>query len=77
MKTKVLLFGMLAEATGQTSIIIEEAIDTNTLLQKVKAWNIDTNTADFVIAINKTIVRINQPINENDEVALLPPFAGG
>ena len=31
----------------------------------------------FKIAVNQTIVAENEMINENDEIALLPPFAGG
>lgn len=77
MKIKVLLFGMLADAAQQSIIEIENVQDTDSLLKNVKEINTTFRDVKFVIAVNKKIVTGNQPVNENDEVALLPPFSGG
>lgn len=77
MKTKIVLFGMLADVAGQPSIEVTDCYDTATILKKVRELNDDFAIAKFVIAVNKKVVTENQPINVNDEVALLPPFAGG
>ena len=77
MKTRVLLFGMLADVAKQNSIEIENACDTDSLLNKVYEMNNAFRETKFVITVNKKVIKLNQPINENDEVALLPPFTGG
>ncbi|MEO8146332.1 MAG: MoaD/ThiS family protein [Bacteroidia bacterium] len=74
---KISLFGMLADAAKQSVIEIESVNDTDSLLNKVKEMNSTFRDAKFVIAVNKKVVSGNQVLNENDEVALLPPFAGG
>ncbi len=68
---------MLADVAGQSSIDIKDVFDTNTLLEKVKELNTAFAETKFVIAVNKKVVSVNQVINENDEIALLPPFSGG
>ena len=40
-----------------------------------KYENLNGNT--FVIAVNKTLATEDVMINNNDTIALLPPFAGG
>jgi molybdopterin converting factor small subunit len=32
---------------------------------------------NFKVAVNQSIVNADFKLNDNDEVALLPPFAGG
>jgi len=77
MKTKVLLFGMLADVAKQPMLEIENANDTDTLLSKVKEMNPSFESFKFVIAVNKKIITKKELINENDVIALLPPYAGG
>ncbi len=81
MKIKILLFGMLADAAGSASVEIEfensEQTDTDKLKSKVKSINNSFRNSVFVIAVNRKIVSSNLMLNENDEIALLPPFAGG
>jgi molybdopterin synthase sulfur carrier subunit len=35
------------------------------------------NTMSFKVAVNQSVVEFNLIITETDEIALLPPFAGG
>ena len=77
MKTNVLLFGMLADEIKQSTIEIENAFDTDSLLSKLKAFHPVFKDATFAIAVNMELVNGNASIFENDEIALLPPFAGG
>ena len=77
MKINVLLFGILADAVKQSVIEMENIHDTDSLRENIKEMNATFRDVKFVIAVNKKIVAGNQPVNENDEVALLPPFAGG
>jgi len=74
---KVLLFGSLTDAVGKNQMELTEIIDTeqlkNVLTEKYPALK----RFRFQIAVNKKIATTNQKLNHNDEVALLPPFAGG
>ena len=77
MKTKVLLFGILAEEAKQSLIDIENAIDTDTLLERINNMYPGFKKHRFVVAKNKKIISGNQSLLESDTVALLPPFSGG
>ena len=35
------------------------------------------NVMNYKIAVNQTIVSSDLGLNNNDEIAILPPFAGG
>jgi molybdopterin synthase sulfur carrier subunit len=77
MKTKVLLFGMLAQEANQSLIDIENAHDTDTLIKKINELYPGFRNYNFVIAKNKKIIKSNQSLMESDMIALLPPFSGG
>ncbi|ANW95025.1 hypothetical protein AXE80_01375 [Wenyingzhuangia fucanilytica] len=73
-------FGMLVETTNlnQESISLEvddctlESIEKKILSKYPTLTNITYN-----IAVNQKIVSKNYPIKNGDELAFLPPFAGG
>lgn len=74
---KLKYFGMIAEAIGKSEedFDLVENLDTLTVelekkYQKIKDLN-------YKFAVNQTLTTINIALNENDEIALLPPFAGG
>lgn len=81
MKLKILLFGILADIAGKSGIEIEIEIDktadTDSLQKKVNETYPDFIKTNYALSLNKKIVNSNQQININDEIALLPPFAGG
>jgi molybdopterin converting factor small subunit len=77
MKTKVHLFGMLAEEAKHSLLEIENVNDTEMLLNKIKEMYPAFKNFKFVIAVNKKVIHSKLSINENDVVALLPPYAGG
>lgn len=76
-KNKVLLFGILADAIGQPFIEVEEAKDTDALRRQLVVAYPALNMYPYVIAHNKKVINANQSIVQGDELALLPPFAGG
>lgn len=77
MKISVLLFGNLAQITGTNKIELEEY----TTIEEVKDYLFDKfptfKTHVFVIAVNQKITKENLTLQNSDEIALLPPFAGG
>lgn len=77
MKIKVKLFGMLADAAKQAELEFENVNDTDSLLLLLKQKHPEINQTKFIIAVNKRVINANCTLHENDEIALLPPFAGG
>lgn len=76
---KILYFGEVAEITDK---IAENVLLKDNSLSELVSYLLSTYelaVEDIHIAINHTIVSINEPINlkETDEIAVLSPFAGG
>ncbi|WP_439489350.1 MoaD/ThiS family protein [Algoriphagus sp.] len=72
-------FGNIAEAAQNDSEILDvKAIKLDELLSLLDA-KYDLGKFQFQVAINRKIVSRQQgvTISETDEIALLPPFAGG
>lgn len=77
MSVKVLLFGVLADKAGCLSLEFKNVNDLNELNLNIKAKFPFLEEETYVIAVNQLVVKGNTKLNNNDEVALLPPFAGG
>lgn len=75
---KLKYFGMIAEALSKEAEEIELNI---TSIQELKDYLVNQNSVldklNFKIAVNHKLVHLDSKLNNNDEVALLPPFAGG
>ena len=75
MSLKVIMFGKLADITGNSVSVI--AVDTDSLINILhKDYPALANTK-YVIAVDKQIINENTVLNNNSIVALLPPFSGG
>ena len=75
---KLKYFGMIAEAIGKT----EESIDFSgktvaDLDMLLKENTTKLNAMNYKFAINQVMATQDEVLNDNDEIALLPPFAGG
>lgn len=77
MKVKILFFGILAEVAGSDSIEIETGSDMDGLRGQVEKIYPEFTRYDYRVSVNRTMVRENVSLSDGDEVALLPPFAGG
>jgi len=75
MNINIIAFGQIAEITGKRPAA--EATDTAmlkaALLEKFPALG----QKKYAIAVNKKVVTGTVQLNENDEVALMPPYSGG
>jgi molybdopterin converting factor small subunit len=79
MKVRILYFGMFQDITGQPNETIE--LSSNTI-NELEQWLITTypqlNHLVYKIAVNQQIRRTKDyKLKEQDEIALLPQFAGG
>jgi len=72
----VLLFGLLADVTGDSAIEME-ATDTDTLKKNLLNKYPALNNYRFQLAVNRKKIENNILLHGDDEIALLPPFSGG
>ena len=77
MKVDVLFFGVLAEITNNEAVSIEDIRDTDELNNKLLDQYPEMKSVTYRIAVNQKIIDSNTKLNDSDEVALMPPFAGG
>ena len=77
MSIQVKLFGLLADTVGKSELQIENASDTDSLKKQMLLDYPNLAKKSFIVAVRKQIVGNNQKLENGDEVAFLPPFAGG
>jgi len=73
------LFGLLREQYGD-AVRVEVPAFPITVEEIVKAFrksHSDVNDIPFLIAVNHFMATLNDNVNENDHMALLPPVSGG
>ena len=78
MKLAVKYFGMIAEAIGKHEEQLE--ITGNSVLEVdvfLKNKYTKLEFINYKFAVNQVLVDGIELLKENDEIALLPPFAGG
>ncbi len=73
---KVLLFGILAEKAESDSLEID-ASTTQQLREALGRHIHQLDTYSYSIAVDKQIVHGDVPLTGQEEIAVLPPFAGG
>jgi len=75
MAVKIIAFGQIAEITGKEFII--EANDVTTLKSALNEKFPELIEKKYAIAVNKVLVNSDTLLNNNDTVALMPPYSGG
>ncbi|MDQ3100896.1 MAG: MoaD/ThiS family protein [Bacteroidota bacterium] len=73
---KVRLFGILAEKAG-TDLIDVDAHSTTDIIKELGAHINDLSNYSFSIAVDRKIIYGDVVLSGNEELAVLPPFAGG
>ena len=77
MEIRVLFFGVLAEVTGTGFKHYGGIVDLPDLLHRITDDFPEITHYNFRIALNNQIIEGEHPLKTGDEVAYLPPFAGG
>ncbi len=77
MKINIVTFGKLSELIKKKVLEVEPGIDVFSLKKFLAREFPQINQLDFKIAVNMELVNENYIIEENSEIVLLPPFAGG
>jgi molybdopterin converting factor small subunit len=77
MKVKVLFFGVLAELTDTVVKEYREVKSVSDLRLRLEDDFPEIVHYKFRISLNNEIINTDSLLNDGDELALLPPFAGG
>lgn len=76
MQVNVLLFGSLRDRLGFAQQAMEFP-DLASLKNWLHETHPDLAALNYLIAVNQEIVQGNAALQAGDEVAIMPPFAGG
>jgi len=77
MEVKVLFFGVLAEVTGTSLKNYSEVKTIGDLKLRIYDDFPEVIHYNFRISLNNEIINNDPNLNNGDEIALMPPFAGG
>ena len=74
---EVIFFGQLTDATGVSSINLEEVSNTDMLINLMKMRYPSLESSKYMVAVNNTMVTENTILTPGSKVAFMPPFSGG
>lgn len=77
MEIKVLFFGVLAEVTGVIMKHYREIASFDDLKKRLSDDFPELIHYTYRVAVNSQLSDSDMELNDGDEVALMPPFAGG
>jgi molybdopterin synthase sulfur carrier subunit len=77
MEIKVLFFGVLTEVTGVNFKHYRDVKSIGDLKIKLQDDFPEVVHYNYRISLNNMIINNNPKLKDGDEVALMPPFAGG
>ncbi len=77
MEIEIITFGKIVEFMESQRISFEGIEDTDGLKLAIERSFPPLADMKYKLALNKNIVQQNMPINNNDVLAIMPPFSGG
>lgn len=77
MEIRVLFFGVMAEVTKTSFRFYSNIKSFDDLKLRIEDEFPETVHYNYRIAVNKEIVNTDPVLHDGDEVAFMPPFAGG
>mgnify|MGYP001182319601 CR=1 FL=1 len=77
MKINILAFGQIAEIAGSTEWESQDIENADNLRIYLEGNYPQLKSVKYSIAVNRRLIHGNEKFNDNDTVALLPPFSGG
>lgn len=77
MNIKVILFGSLADLAGKSELWFSNCPDTQSVKDKFLEEFPELKNSKFLISVDRKVVKDNLLLQPGNEVAFLPPFAGG
>lgn len=79
MNVRIKFFGMIAETIEKELLIFENFTGQTVgeVLDKLLEQHPQLNEFTYTVALNKVVVNAQSPLIADNEIAILPPFAGG
>jgi molybdopterin synthase sulfur carrier subunit len=77
MQVKVLFFGVLTDVTGTVFRHYNDVKSTGDLRFRIEDDYPEIVHYNFRISLNNVLINEDAVLNDGDEVAYMPPFAGG
>ena len=77
MKVNVLLFGQLTDIIGNDKLVLDDTVDTDSLIKSMQHLYPKLVHSKYIIAVDKKVISENTVLTNLCTVALLPPFSGG
>lgn len=74
---KVQLFGNLADLANKNQVEVESQSSTDMLVDLLVSKYPELKDYQFLVSVNHEVVSDNRELQQDDEIALLPPFSGG
>jgi len=71
------IFGQLHDIVGSNSVEVENVANTDELIQQLQLKYPALKNSKYKVAVNRNIIQLNTALQQNAEIALLPPFSGG
>ncbi|ROP59125.1 molybdopterin synthase subunit MoaD [Enterobacter sp. BIGb0383] len=78
----VIFFAQVRELVGTDTLAVEAGFDTVEALRRHLSarsdrWALALEDGKLLAAVNQTLVSLDHPLNDGDEVAFFPPVTGG
>lgn len=73
----IIVFGQLTDITGSGTLVLNDIADIDALVKELNRKYPNLASAKYMIAVDKKVVTENVFINEDNTIALMPPFSGG
>lgn len=77
MEIEIISFGKIADFLQNQQLKLEGVVDTEQLSKHIETKFPQLTSMKYKLAVNKKLVQTNTKINNNDSVAIMPPFSGG
>lgn len=77
MEVSVLFFGQVRERVGVDNLSLQNIRDLNELKRILHDRYPGLRDLRFLYSLNRAVESGNKDLKNGDEIALLPPFAGG
>jgi len=77
MQVNIFIFGQLTEIITKDNLVLNDIGDTDKLTVHLNKIYPAIAKIKYAIAVNKNMITKNTMLNDNDVVAIMPPFSGG
>ena len=77
MSIKVLLFGAIKDHIGSAELELNDLDSTERVREHLESEYPFIRSTRYILALNQGRIEDDRPVQDGDEIALMPPFAGG